>query len=150
MKGRILIDTNLLILLAVGIYDRAYISSHKRCSSFDADDFDLLMILLEGQQLVVTTHVLTEASNLLWQTSEPHSSKIRDTLREIVETTMELSEVSSKVMNTSKFMKLGLTDAAILTMSEKSLQILTVDLDLHIAALELELETENFNNYRAI
>ena len=62
---QIVVDTNLLLLLVIGITDRSLIAKHKRTRSFEAEDFDLLVSVLAGyDQVVVTPHIMTEVSNL--------------------------------------------------------------------------------------
>ncbi|NNA50500.1 PIN domain-containing protein [Pseudomonas lactis] len=148
MKRRVLIDTNLLMLLVVGYYDKDFVSEHKRTNKFTADDFDILEILIEGANIVLTPNVLTEASNLLWQCSEPHKSLIRSKLAQIAHICDEQFIASSDVISCPEFMNLGLTDAGILELKKVSGLILTQDLDLHLAALARGLETENFTHYR--
>ena len=45
---QIVIDANLLVLLVVGLTDRALIAKHKRTKTFEPEDFDLLTRLLAG------------------------------------------------------------------------------------------------------
>ena len=148
MKPRVLIDTNLLMLLVVGYYDKDFVSEHKRTNKFTADDFEVLEILIEGANIVLTPNVLTEASNLLWQCSEPHKSLIRSKLAQIAHICDEQFIASSDAISCPEFMNLGLTDAGILELKKVSGLILTQDLDLHLAALARGLETENFTHYR--
>lgn len=148
MKPRVLIDTNLLMLLVVGYYDKGFISQHKRTNKFTAEDFEILEILIEGASLVSTPSVLTEVSNLLWQCSEPHASKIRTVFTEVVSLCDEISLRSAEVVVSQEFMKLGLTDAGILELEKASGSILTQDLDLHLAAHARGIATENFTHFR--
>lgn len=148
MKRTVIIDTNLLLLLVVGTYDVDYISVHKRTDTFTEDDYQLLLIVLDGASLVLTPNICTEASNLLWQTPEPYKSDLRRVLARIISANSEFHCASVTVIGTDEFMALGLTDAGILELPEGSGQILTVDLDLHLAALQRGLPTENFNNHR--
>ncbi|MFO3720571.1 hypothetical protein [Pseudomonas sp. HLMP] len=148
MSRKIVLDTNLLILLVVGLYEPNYISQHKNLQDYSLRDFEDLIVLIDGADIVVTTAVLAEASNLLWQTSPPHKQNLRRVLGELISKSMEHRPVSIQVAESTHFMQLGLTDAGILELPAGSGVILTVDLDLHLAALEKGLETENFTHYR--
>jgi hypothetical protein len=148
MKSLTLIDTNLLLLLVVGAYDKEFIQEHKRTSVFTSEDFDILQILLSESELVLTANIVTEASNLLWHSSEPHKSAIRNVLKVVIDNSTEHCLSSSAVMSCPEFMPLGLTDAGILELKEKAGTILTADLDLHLAALNRGLKSENFTHYR--
>lgn len=148
MRERIIIDTNLLILLIVGVYDPVYIGQHKNTSDYTMEDFELLTMRLENCDLVVTSSILTEVSNLLWQTTEPHKSRIRLGLANFISRANEHQLSSVDVTNATEFMSLGLTDAGILELPKGAGLILTVDLDLHLGALCRDLPSENFNHYR--
>jgi hypothetical protein len=149
MKPRIILDTNLLVLLIVGLYDPSFILKHKKLEDYSINDFDNLLILIGGSEIVVTANVLTEASNLLWLTGTPHKEQIRAFFRSFIEDSIEHSLVSKSTASSPYFMKLGLTDAGILDIPDGFGTILTVDLDLHVAALERGLDTDNFTHYRS-
>ncbi|MBX7277153.1 hypothetical protein K2E96_16440 [Pseudomonas sp. ERGC3:05] len=148
MKERIIIDTNLLVLLMVGLYDPGYICFHRKLTDYSKQDFEALAILIEGAEIVVTSNVLTEASNLLWYTADPHKQAIRAVLGEFINGATEHRPESTSVVLSPSFMGLGLTDAGILELPKDSGVILTVDLDLHLAALDRGLKSENFTHYR--
>src|SRR5207237_10295950 len=70
--GSILIDTNILLLLFVGAFDRKLIATFKRTATFLPDDFDLLLRLIGLVPRIVTTpHVLAEVNSLSGQLGEP-------------------------------------------------------------------------------
>ena len=55
----VLIDTNLLVLLLVGMVSRKRIATWKRTSGFNSDDYDLLVRLVQWfGKLIATPHVL--------------------------------------------------------------------------------------------
>ena len=65
MRPGVLLDANLLILLAVGLTNRDYIGRHKRLTKYDATDLDVLSgLIAQFSSVVFTPHVLAEASNL--------------------------------------------------------------------------------------
>lgn len=66
-KG-ILIDSNLLVLLATGIFRRSLIPTFNRTRQYTADDFELLVRLIDlFSKRVVTPHIVAEADNLMRQ-----------------------------------------------------------------------------------
>ncbi|UUT22102.1 hypothetical protein [Pseudomonas sp. T8] len=150
MKSPTLIDTNLLLLLAVGTYDVRYIQEHKRTDSFTAEDYEILLMLLSDSELVLTANILTEASNLLWSGEGDRKKEIRKVLKAIADNCSELHVESRAVMSCPEFMPLGLTDAGILELRDRAGLILTQDLDLHLAALERGLQSDNFTHYRSL
>src|SRR5436309_1953578 len=64
-KG-VLVDTNLLVLLLVGLVNIARIRDFKRTQDFTVEDFDTLRDLVEwfGAPLIATPHVLSQVSDL--------------------------------------------------------------------------------------
>lgn len=148
MTRRILIDTNLLLLLLVGDYKRDFIEKHRRTNKYDEEDYDLLLMALDRAEIFTTQSVITEASNLLWYAGAPHDEAIRQRLIFFVNKAKEIPMLSADLIQHAQFMKLGLTDSGILEVAQKSISILTVDLDLHIAAGSLGLDSTNFNHFR--
>jgi hypothetical protein len=67
VRKTLVLDTNLLVLLAVGLTDPAFIARHRRLyPTYRKEHFDRLRDFVErAPALATTTHVLTEASNLL-------------------------------------------------------------------------------------
>ena len=130
------IDANLLLLLVVGTTDQALIRSHRRLQAFDALDYELLVGLLSNfQQVLVTPNTLTETSNLLGQHGEPQRSGFFDTFRSLIEINREIVVTSLEASRNASFRRLGLTDAALLEVVTAETPLVTVDLDLYVAAL---------------
>ena len=70
--GGYFLDTNLLVLLVVGSESRELISKHRRLEHYSAEDYDILVELLQNaENLFVTPNTLTETSNLVSQHGEP-------------------------------------------------------------------------------
>ena len=99
--------------------------------------------------MFVTPNTLTEASNLLAQHGEPERSRIFGVLQTLIETTEEKAVESRAATRNSHFKRLGLTDAALLEVVSASNPLVTVDLDLYLAASEKEAGAAyNFTHYR--
>lgn len=146
----IVVDTNLLVLLVVGLTDRSLIEKHKRTRSFEVADFELLTEFLSCyDQVVVTPHILTEASNLISQIGEPALSAVRCTFATLLATQKEEFQASHEVASHNLFIRLGLTDCAILNLVKEEMPFITVDLDLYLAAAATNINAENFNHIRA-
>lgn len=146
---RIILDTNLLVLLVVGLTDEKLISKHKRTITFLPIDFLLLKLFLEDyQQIVVTPHVLAETSNLAAQIGDPDKSKILQTLALFIGVQEEIQYPSKSVVHASYFVRLGLTDSVILDILQDVLLLLTDDLSLYLQAVNSEHQAFNFNHLR--
>lgn len=150
---KLLLDTNLLVLLVVGLTDRGLILKHKRTRTFEPADYDLLLEMLTGfDTVVVTPHVLAEASNLLAQIGEPALTALRTTFAALVEAQEEVYVVAKTSVRQPTFLRLGLTDTAILELTagpaEGRLALLTTDVGLYLEAAKTNPLAENFNHLR--
>jgi hypothetical protein len=148
MKHAVLLDSTVFILYLVGCTDRSFIRTHKalRDSAYSEEDFDLLIDYLRGaEQLLVTPHVLAETSNLAKRILPPARDAVYLFLREIVARLNEVGEPSSVAMQRTEFVRLGLTDAALLNVAARpEVTLLTADLDLYLAALSSGYRAVNF------
>ena len=149
MEKAIVIDTNLLVLYLVGATDLEYIGKHRRLyPTYSAKHFGLVRSrLLRASKLICTTHVLTEASNLARQIANPMRSEITATLKRFIDLAEERQVPGIQATEEPFFLRLGLTDAAILSLDPAGVQVLTVDHDLHIAALEKGFDVHNLTPY---
>ncbi len=144
-----LLDSNLLLLFVVGATSRALISRHKRLKAFIEKDYDKLVELLSDvPQVLLTPNTLTETSNLAGQIDEPARTEIYRMLRAVIDRTDEHYIRSPEAAGRSEFLRLGLTDAALLEASSEEIVILTTDVGLYLAALDKGSPARNFNHIR--
>ena len=130
------LDANLLVLLVVGSVDRELIAKHRRLRRFAAEDYErLLGLIARVERVFVTPHTLTETSNLLAQHRDPERSRFFDRLRFIIQESEEVVVASAVAAANRAFQRLGLTDAALLEVVTAETPLVTVDLDLYLAAL---------------
>ena len=136
------IDANLLVLLVVGRVGEEFITKHSRLQQFVVEDYRILRNLLDRvEQAFVTPNTLTETSNLLAQHGEPERSRFFDQLRFTIEDSREIQDISEVASQNREFRRLGLTDAALLEVATVETPLLTVDLDLYLAALAKDQDT---------
>lgn len=150
--GIVLIDTNLAILLCVGMSGRENVAKHKRLSAFDSNDFDLLSDLLsKSKGLVFSPYVLSETSNLVRQTNGPLKYIVSDILKALILAGGEIQSECARIVNDSAYQRLGMTDAALLSIlkDHPNLVLLTDDFDLYGTASKLGHEVINFSHIRA-
>jgi hypothetical protein len=148
----IILDSNLLLLWIVGVASQKYIYMHRRLREYSIEDFVLLKkILSSADRIVVTPNILTETSNLAGYIAEPARMHIYQMLRALIDGPLEEQHIVSKqAVARDEFLCIGLTDSAILEMATSSHVLLTVDLDLYLAALRHGIKAENFNHRRAL
>lgn len=130
------IDANLLVLLVAGGAGRGLISKHRRLQNFSEKDYEILLDLVARfGRVYVTPNTLTETSNLLNQHREPERSRLFENLRIVIEESQEIIVASADASNNEAFTRLGLTDAALLETVTTEIPLVTVDLNLYLAAL---------------
>jgi hypothetical protein len=105
--ARLLIDTNLLVLLAVGTVNRDRIETFKRTRQYTTADYDLLVRVLERfDKLYTVAHVLAEVSNL---TDLPGAERVqaRRVLKETISLLIEAEMSSTRAAEERLFQDLG-------------------------------------------
>ena len=110
--GSVIIDTNLLMLLIVGLADRRYIAMHKNLSDYDEADFELLTYAISTySDIVLIPHIMAEVSSLARQIKDPARSRIQHKIRDLVEQTIEIPIPSMTGVRRDEFGIFGVTDA---------------------------------------
>jgi hypothetical protein len=145
----LVLDASLLVLFLVGSTRRDLIGRHKRLKAYTIEDYDLLLRLIsQAPHVIVTPNTLTEASNLIAQVDEPARTRIREVFRGVVEATEEEYVSSRTAVSAPIFLRLGLTDAALLHLMSEPRSLLTTDLNLYLSALQQGSTALNFNHLR--
>ena len=150
MRKAVVVDTQLLVLLIVGLTNPQFIGRHKRVTPvYNEAHFNALKtILTQAPKLVCTPHILTETSNLLRQSGDPMRSQIMTAFKRFIDSADERRVQSARAAEQPSFVRLGLTDAAILSLDPAEVQVLlTVDHDLHIASLEKGFDARNLTAF---
>src|SRR3712207_4504605 len=115
MRRAIILDTQLMVLLAAGLTSRRLVVTHKRLTEFSEDDFDLLVLLLGSDPtLLLLPNTVSEAANLLRHHENPERNDILRVLSELVTRNRERYVRSRAVVGRSEYRRLGVTDCAIL------------------------------------
>lgn len=144
-----LLDTNLLLLYAVGAHDRDLIPRFKRTAAFTPEDFRILADTLDPFAHVLTTpHILTEVSNLAGQFAEPLKQAVFRTLAAVIGMLTELQLPARDVAADPAFPRFGLTDIAILRHARDKCLVLTDDFRLSQYLAHEKVEVLNFNHLR--
>lgn len=150
MTNRLLVDTNLLVLFAVGTVNRQRIQTFKRTSQYTPQDFDLLLRVLGQWKSVYTVpHVLAEVSNLT-DLSGAERPQIREVLKQTISVLTEVGIPSAQATLHPTYSALGLVDSSIATVArEHECVVLTDDLDLYLWLQRDGVSVFNFTHLRA-
>jgi rRNA-processing protein FCF1 len=145
----LLIDSNLLLLLFVGLHDRSRIEKYKRTAQFTVEDFRLLLAFVgRFREIVTTPSILTEVSNLLGQLPDKlrysHLGHFAGEIRILHERYTPSQELS----NDKAFPRFGLTDTAIIQAARENYLVLTDDFRLTQYLAAKNVDVINFNHLR--
>jgi hypothetical protein len=149
-KG-VLVDTNLLVFFLVGSVNKHRIPNFKRTQNFTVEDFDLLVRLISwfGNKLFATPHVLTQVSDLA-DLPGKEKREIRRLFRVVTEQIDESYDPSRVLVADHTFERLGLADAAIATVCDRGVLVLTADLELQLEVQRRGADALNFNHVRPL
>jgi hypothetical protein len=146
----LLVDTNLLLLYAIGRYHEAILErrSFGRVDAYTKEDFELLGRLMSiFGKLVTTPHVLTEVSNFVGQLPQQQKQECLQKFSQAFANFIELAFDSIELSTEDHFTYLGLTDTALARVANEYL-ILTDDARLIGHMANLGLDALNFNHIR--
>jgi predicted nucleic acid-binding protein len=144
---KFILDTNVMLLLAIGTADEAWIEQHKRTKSraFKAEHYKQLVGMIgKVTNLATTSNILTEVSNLLNQSKDPKKHRVLvNVLFELISKIPEIHLPGKLIVNDPIFLRLGLTDALILKLEKGQYHILSVDGPLCYACASVGLPYTN-------
>ncbi len=149
-KG-ILLDTNLLLLLFVGLVNIGWIGQFKRISNqkFTAAEFSLLEDIVNQSSLLLTTpHILAETSNFIFQDHSENQPLALLAIAKNLQAFKERRPEAKKLVMTEAFAKFGLTDSGILDLPPGKYLVLSVDAELVVALQKKKVDAINFNHLR--
>jgi hypothetical protein len=153
-KG-ILLDSNLLVLLFVGLLDPDRVRSFSRTKNqgFTESEFSLLeeIVISTSTKVITTPHILTEASSFI--RSEFYGKVQQAALQIIAQAVKAFKERRPEARNLVKtdfFHRFGLTDSAVLDLPPKKYLVLSIDAALVIALQKKGVDAINFNHLRQL
>ena len=127
----IVIDSNSLIVLILGLINPKLINKHKKTSIYEEKDFyNLLNIIGELSNLIILPNIWTEVDNLLNRLSGSYKYAYVSTLVEVLKVSSKKYIASSLGVKRDYFQQIGLTDSLILELAKECKFIITSDSQL--------------------
>lgn len=124
----ILVDSNALIVLLLGLIDPKLLKTHKTTSIYDEDDFfDLLYVIGDLNRILVLPNIWTEVDNLLNTFGGNYKYQYTQKITEIIKTTSEKYIKSKTGSECESFFDLGLTDSLVLEQAKSCKLLITSD-----------------------
>lgn len=144
--ARLVLDTNLLVLLIVGSADISKVGG-RRLQQFSAKHFRTLVEIVEQHDAHVSTpNILTEASNLLGAGRQELARGASALLARYIVGLDEIYEPSRLLLDGKIYAKHGLADASFAALSLKGERGLTVDGPLYGMMTGFGIPVENFTH----
>ena len=144
----LLLDTNLLLMFAVGTYDLRRIENFKRTASYAQIDFQrLTWIAKQFTRFWRTPNILTEVDNLGRQLPRNEWPGFASSLSRLALTMTEAVVESADAMKRNVFSQLGLADTITIVTNAKFL-LMSDDLKLCLTAPRFRVDAVNFNHIR--
>ncbi|MFC2996820.1 hypothetical protein ACFODO_16455 [Acinetobacter sichuanensis] len=151
-RNGVLIDTNILILLIIGLTDERSIAKHKKLSAYSIEDFRLLVAILDScKHIIASPHILAETSNLasrgLYGDME---RRVFYALKQVFseQKFIEIHTNAVNVSNNEGYLKYGLSDVGLLETLKGEYVLLTDDFVLSGYAEKFKYDVLNFNHLR--
>lgn len=124
----VLIDSNALIILLLGIMDKKLINTHKTTSIYEIADFENLVNFIgDLSKLLVIPNVWTEVDNLLNSFSGTYRYKYLQAIKQIIVETSEKYLESQSIILHYNFEKVGLTDSILIEIGKECDCLITSD-----------------------
>ena len=147
----LVIDSNLLLLYLIGKFEPSLIRSFRRTQQFSEAEFQLLTRFVGLFVKVLTLpNILTEVSNLAGQLPENTALEFRESFRESIHLLDERYCESNVAVAQPMFSRVGLTDAALASVSAQRHLVLTDDFRLTGLLAKHGIDVINFNHIRVL
>lgn len=141
----VVVDAGLLVLWIAGSVDRSLIARHKRLATYNLEHYDALCFIMSRfSRLLTTPHVLTEASNLARQTSQPARDQLLEALAQVVAAAGECRKVWEKhtpaqvLCQRPDYVVLGIADTALIDVARECGALVVTDDNMLLARLQQE------------
>jgi len=154
-KKKIILDTNLLLLLLVGGCDKNFLNQHACTEKYTGIDHDLLINIFRffDPTIVITPHILTEFSNLSRRDiKEPRIQHFIATVRDRLKNYKEEQVSLGRLLNTkvSVLALYGFADMSIIEVAKKiDAVVLTDDISLALYADSFHIPSIKFGALKA-
>lgn len=151
----LILDTNLLILVLVGLFDINSIGTFKRTNKYSERDYNnLIDIVKQFPKLVITPHIFAEISNLCFSNRDKNKdNQLYKFINHIVKVLFEFKELTvhkNQLMILAYFPRIGVTDSGIIEIAKRNkYNVITEDASIYLILNTLGVPVLNINHIRA-
>lgn len=132
MASRVILDANILVLLAYGSVGRESLGKKRRVRAYLPDDFDVACRCISGfRQVVVTPNVIMECSDLLADAGDENEKLwLKTFLEPSGGVRIERYVPSAEAASLEQYAYLGVADCSLLRLLDEDTVLLTADAKL--------------------
>jgi hypothetical protein len=148
----ILIDSSLLVVYLVGLFDRRHLINCRAIkSSFTTDEFKFLAQLVGQFDKVITTpHILTEVSNLAGRLPQTVHVAFRRFFASVIFQFGEKNAAATDLAAAPEFTRFGIADTAIALIAPGQFFVLTEEIALYSHLSSKGVDVMNFSHVRLL
>jgi hypothetical protein len=144
----ILLDTNLLLLFAIGNYSPQRILTFKRTTQYTLRDFEMILSIIGYfDRRVTTPNILTEVDNLSRQLPEREHVAVAGVMSQLIAQLFEVYTPSAHIVPQEAYADFGLTDCITMAYAREVL-IVTDDFPLSGMLASQGRDVLNLNHFR--
>lgn len=147
VNRRITLDCNVFLVYLLDKYDPTSFAKFKRISVFNFKDYILLSKIIQDNDVFLSTNVLTEASNLLEGFKGLNYTGLQ-ILEKCIIDIENIHRNPTDIIKNSSFLKFGLSDSSLETLSNEGIFIITVDFPLYAYLSNYNKPVINFHHVR--
>ncbi|MCG9229893.1 PIN domain-containing protein [Vibrio diabolicus] len=147
-KNGVMLDTNLLVMYLIGLYDRELVPNFKRTEKYSTDQFDFLHYYVgEFSKLIVTPHVLAETWNFIEKLPQSDFNAFLDKVLPNIDLFEEEHINKSILIKAEGFNLIGITDMAVIKAAKAtSCLVITDDLRAYKQFYDNGVDSINMNH----
>lgn len=124
----IILDTNILIILIIGMINPDLISKNKRTSIYNEQDYINILNFISNKEIVVLPNIWTELDNLLNNYYDNmYNNLYIQSFKKVVQKASEKYLKTNSVVNEYYFSQIGLTDSLIIQCAKDCDFLMTAD-----------------------
>lgn len=149
-KHGILFDTEILLVVCVGIFNSSLISRFKKTAAYDMDDFNMLKSIADrSKRLYISPQILAELSNHSNMLPTKEISDYYGSIEGFIRNHFEVYYEKDMLLNEKYLPELGFADASMFKLClENRCVLFTADMKLTGICRHHNISVFNFNEYR--
>ena len=147
-RNGVVLDTELLLVICVGLHSDNLLSSFKKTQTYDSQDYGILLSILNlAKHRYVSPQVLAELTNHADMIKQPARQAVFEIIRKLMSEYLELYLPMERLLSDRSFPRVGFTDTSILCISRDKLSVVfTSDFKLAGIGQSRGLPVINYRN----